>query len=217
MAKLGYTWYPKDWGNSENVFELNLSERGLYRELIDLAMLNDNKTEIKLDVWCRKFAIDIDGLKSILGKLIILNLIIVDGEKLFIPSCESRLQLVRGGKKGGENKPTTKPTTKPDIKPDIKPDHKQIETKIETKIENETKLNLIETYFNDLPNSSQIEAISINLKKTKEYLIKIIPEFKKVSSLEYKSFNDFCDHFKRWVNKQSTNVEPVKKRHQPIG
>ena len=79
MAKLGYTWYPKDWGNSESVFELNLSERGLYRELIDLAMLNDNKTEVKLDVWCRKFCIDLDALKSILGKLSILNLIEING------------------------------------------------------------------------------------------------------------------------------------------
>jgi hypothetical protein len=29
MAKLGYTFYPKDWGNSEAVFELNLTLRGL--------------------------------------------------------------------------------------------------------------------------------------------------------------------------------------------
>ena len=104
MAKLGYTWYPKDWGNSESVFELNLTERGLYRELIDLAMMNDNKTEIKLDVWCRKFAIELDALKSILGKLSLLNLIVIKGESLFIPSCESRLNLVRGGKK---SKPTS--------------------------------------------------------------------------------------------------------------
>jgi hypothetical protein len=114
MAKLGYTWYPKDWGNSESVFELNLSERGLYRELIDLAMMNDNKTEIKLDVWCRKFAIDLDALKSILDKLSILNLIVVDGDNLFIPSCENRLNLVRGGSKGGKkSKPTLKPIQKP--------------------------------------------------------------------------------------------------------
>lgn len=99
MAKLGYTWYPKDWGNSESVFEMNLSERGLYRELIDLAMLNDNKTEIKLEVWSRKFAITSEDLKAILGRLMILSVIEVSGEKLFIPSCESRLNMVRGGKK----------------------------------------------------------------------------------------------------------------------
>lgn len=138
MAKLGYTWYPKDWGSSDGVFELNLSERGLYRELIDLAMLNDNKTEIKLDVWSRKFAIDIDGLKSILGKLSLLGLIEITEDNLFIPSCESRLNLVRGGSNGGKK---SKPPVKPDSKPNDKPTTKQ--TKNKPKKESESK------YFRD--------------------------------------------------------------------
>jgi hypothetical protein len=137
MGKLGYTWYPKDWGNSESVFELNLTERGLYRELIDLAMLNDNKTEVKLEVWSRKFAIDIDSLKSILGKLMHLDLIKVNGESLFIPSCESRLNLVRGGSKGGKtSKPTAKPTSKPFEsleEKNEKPTPNQIEKKVNIK------------------------------------------------------------------------------------
>lgn len=137
MAKLGYTWYPKDWGNSESVFEMNLSERGLYRELIDLAMLNDNKTEIKLDVWSRKFAISIDDLKSILGRLSILNVIEIKGELLFIPSCESRLQLVRGGKNGRPTETSLKNLSKGTSKPISEATPKQ--TKRETKIEKESK------------------------------------------------------------------------------
>jgi hypothetical protein len=114
MAKLGYTWYPKDWGNSESVFELNLSERGLYRELIDLAMMQDNKVEVKKDVWQRKFAVSNNELEDILNKLIRLNLVKINENILFIPSCETRLQLSRGGKKGGEkSKPNTKPIEKP--------------------------------------------------------------------------------------------------------
>lgn len=114
MAKLGYTWYPKDWGNSESVFELNLSERGMYRELIDLAMLNDNKTEINKDVWCRKFCVNLEDLNLILSRLVILKLITLNDKLLFIPSCESRLNLVRGGSKGGKtSKPTSKPISKP--------------------------------------------------------------------------------------------------------
>ena len=70
MAKLGYTWYPKDWGNSDSVFELSLSERGLYREFIDFAMLNDNKTELKKDVWVRKFSVSMNELNLILDKLL---------------------------------------------------------------------------------------------------------------------------------------------------
>jgi len=200
MAKLGYTWYPKDWGNSESVFELNLSERGLYRELIDLAMLNDNKTEIKLDVWSRKFAIDIDGLKSILGKLTHLDLIKVNGENLFIPSCESRLKLVRGGSNGGKkSKPTTKPIPKPLEsleEKNEKPISNQREIEIESKINSQ--------FFNELLISD--EWIEINAKnnrstpdKVKNYLKRfnnnlIAQGDKKVNKREYQS------HFARWLS-----------------
>lgn len=130
MAKLGYTWYPKDWGNSESVFELKLNERGMYRELIDIAMLCDNKTEIKLDVWSRKFAVDLDELKSILAKLSALELIKIDGNNLFIPSCESRLNIIRGGSSGGKkSKPTPKGIVKGTSKPTPKGTPKQIEKK----------------------------------------------------------------------------------------
>ncbi|MBP9688268.1 MAG: hypothetical protein KBE91_01560 [Bacteroidia bacterium] len=149
MAKLGYTWYPKDWGNSESVFELNLSERGLYREFIDLAMLNNNETEIKKEVWVRKFCISITDLDLILDKLVKLNLIQLGENNLFVPSCESRLKLVRGGSNGGKkSKPSIKPIPKPIPKPfesllenNLKPIPKQRE--IETKIEIESKVKEI--------------------------------------------------------------------------
>ncbi|AOR28753.1 hypothetical protein FORMB_17140 [Formosa sp. Hel1_33_131] len=141
MAKLGYTWYPKDWGNSESVFELNLSERGLYRELIDLAMFNDNKTDVKISVWSRKFNISKTDLNVILDKLSKLKLIKITNDKLFIPSCENRLKLVRGGRKGGsKSKPTVKPTPKPIVKPLPKPTPKQRETKREREKENKEKV-----------------------------------------------------------------------------
>ena len=117
MGKLGYTWYPKDWNNSEAVFELTLQQRGLYRELIDLAMLNDNKTIVKSSVWCRKWDIPHDELWEMLTVLTELGLIEIKDNNLFIPSCEPRLNLVRGGRKGGENKPTPKPIVKPTPKP----------------------------------------------------------------------------------------------------
>lgn len=118
MAKLGYTWYPKDWGNSESVFELTLVERGLYRELIDMAMLNDNKTEINIKVWSRKFGSTEDEIDNILSTLEDLHLIVCTDANLFIPSCESRLQFVRAGSNGGKkSKPTPKPNSKPIPKP----------------------------------------------------------------------------------------------------
>ena len=145
MAKLGYTWYPKDWGNSEKVFELTLLERGLYRELIDMAMLNDNKTEVNVKTWARKFGSSIDEIEVILITLNELDLIQLDKEFLFIPSCEPRLNLVRGGRNGGKkSKPTessiknlteslseasTETSSKPNIKETKK---KRKENKIET-------------------------------------------------------------------------------------
>jgi len=124
MAKLGYTWYPKDWGNSEAVFQLNLTQRGLYRELIDLAMLNDNKILCNYSVWSRKWNIDKDNLFEILDRLKELGLIKYtiqeekNKDKIFIPSCEPRLKMVRGGKNGGtKSKPTNKGIGKGNSKP----------------------------------------------------------------------------------------------------
>ena len=116
--KLGYTWYPKDWTNSDGVFELNLAERGLYRELIDISMLNDNKATVKLDIWSRRFGSELDELNSILNKLINLGLIEIQDDNLFIPSCEERLVLSRSGREGGKkSKPLGKPLGKPLVKP----------------------------------------------------------------------------------------------------
>lgn len=213
MAKLGYTWYPKDWGNSESVFELNLEERGLYRELIDLAMLNNNTTEIKFDVWCRKFAIQMDDLLDIIRKLSILNLIKIDNEKLFIPSCESRLKLVRGGSNGGKkSKPTSKPNSKPTLKPfeslyekNEKPIAKQreIEREIETKIE----INNIDYFFNDFENGIEITEIARLNNLTTDFIKIKLLEFRNKAELEYPNYSKFVSHFKNWLNKNKLNLD----------
>lgn len=111
--KLGYTFYLKDWNTSEKVFQLDLAERGLYRELIDLAFLNDNKTKINIAVWSRKFNADVNEIESILDVLQVLELIQIEDGIIFIPSCEARLNMIRGGKKGGQKSRKNKPTVKP--------------------------------------------------------------------------------------------------------
>jgi hypothetical protein len=216
MAKLGYTWYPKDWGNSESVFELNLSERGLYRELIDLAMLNDNKTEIKLDVWSRKFAIDIDSLNLILGKLSILNLIEVNEENLFIPSCESRLKLVRGGRNGGKiSKPTSKPIVKP-FESLKQKNEKPIANQIE--IETKSKTTIVDVGVIDFNDAINICLFDDNWKLDIERVYKVdkdkvkfaLTEFKNhcgtIGENKPKTLNQFKKHFTNWVR--------VKKQYQ---
>lgn len=215
MAKLGYTWYPKDWGNSESVFELNLTERGLYRELIDLSMLNDNKTEIKLDVWVRKFAIDIDSLKSILEKLLKLNLIEYKKDILFIPSCESRLKLVRGGSKGGKN---SKPIVKPIVKPFeslIENNEKPIANQIEK--EKENKYNNNDLYFNELINSeSWLETCAMqnqskfNIEEVKDKLLIFKNDLNLKLDIKQQK-KEFTTHFVRWINQQTKNNNNSKK------
>ncbi len=192
MAKLGYTWYPKDWNNSESVFELTLLERGLYRELIDLAMLNDNKTVIRLSTWSRRWATSEDDLKAILGKLSIQGVVEIDGDNLFIPSCEPRLNLSRGGSKGGKNKPTPKPI----IKPTIKPTPKQKKRK-ETKVKEYRK-------FAHLTLSIE-EFDSINEDYTKEQIDTILDSIENYAkNTTYTSLNLTA---RKWLKKEYPKVK----------
>lgn len=216
MAKLGYTWYPKDWGNSESVFELNLSERGLYRELIDLAMMCDNKTEVKLETWSRKFLVDIDVLKSILGKLSILGLIKIDGEKLFIPSCESRLNLVRGGSKGGKkSKPIVKPIAKPfesldenNVKPIANQTKREIEIEINKEIFNELLVSESWLEVNAKNNRITIESTKTYLRKFNNQLI---------AQMDKKNNKtDYTSHFARWLTVEVEKEKSKPKSNKPL-
>lgn len=220
MAKLGYTWYPKDWGSSESVFELNLNDRGLYRELIDLAMMNDNKTEVKLDVWVRKFSVSIEELNAILNKLTALNLIEIT-DFLFIPSCEGRLNLVRGGSNGGKkSKPTSKPTPKPFESLDEKnekPTPKQIEKKLKRK-EKETNIDF--DIFWNLYNKKVGDKTKVENKWNKlenedrQKIIDTLPNF--LNSITDKQFQPFPETYlnnKRWNDEIIINPNIGKKHY----
>ena len=195
MAKLGYTWYPKDWGNSEAVFELTLLERGLYRELIDMAMLNDNKTIINIKTWSRKFGASIEDINTILKTLEGLGLVQIDfdgSNHLFIPSCEPRLKLVRGGSKGGsKSKPNPKPLGKPDSKPNQKPNPKPDSNQREKKLnEIENKKKSFNVFWNKYPKKvakSDCEKKFLKLKQTEiEIILDTLDNF-----LLYKPFEDY--------------------------
>ncbi len=167
MSKLGYTWYPKDWGNSDAVFELTLIERGLYRELIDMAMLSDNEIIINYRVWSRKFGTTQKELESILITLVDLELINILENKLFIPSCEPRLKLSRGGKKGGKKSRKNKPSVKPSLsllKNKDKPTPNQIESKVNIK-ENKEKELTPEHFLNWFNNFKIKRGFKSNVKR----------------------------------------------------
>ena len=132
MGKLGYTWYPKDWGMSDKVFELSLSERGLYREFIDMAYSSNNQIEVKINVWVRKFGCEEEDLKSIMEKLISLGMIEYRGENIFVPSCDKRIKIAdknrRNGKAGGRpSNPDLNPNNNPNNNPNLTQDERQRE------------------------------------------------------------------------------------------
>ena len=213
--KLGYTWYPKDWGNSESVFELSLAERGLYRELIDLAMLNNNQTEIKKDVWSRKFGVSLIDLEIILQKLLDLGLIIYKKNILFIPSCESRLVYVRTGSLGGSSRGNVKGSAKGLDKGFDKGDgnqrEKEIESEIKTEIENKSNSIFLTELLNSecwLESLAMNNAKKFNLTQVKEKLKIFATELN--LKFDYKqNKNEFSSHFVSWLNKQENKkVKP---------
>jgi len=211
MSKLGYTFYPKDWQTDDAIFQLSLEERGLFRELIDLAMLNDNTTVINYSVWCRKFNAEyVEDLITIVSRLKGLKLIEVVDNDLFIPSCEKRLKLIRAGRKGGKKTPTkpkkttttkktiTKVTPAPtaEQKPLLV---KQREIKIKNKvllqncIENKNWLNLISKNNN------------LTIDKLKSQLIKFENDLK-LKDDEKGDMKEFKRHFVNWLNKQPSST-----------
>lgn len=62
--------------------------------------------------------------------------------------------------------------------------------------------DIINIWFKDLENSSQLETICINNKFDINQVRNIkIPEFRKVSELEYPNYQKFVSHFKNWIVK----------------
>jgi uncharacterized protein YdaU (DUF1376 family) len=66
-------------------------------------------------------------------------------------------------------------------------------------------INDIETYFKELSNSTNFENISKSLNIPKDKLTLKIADFKKTSKIDYLNFNEFCNHFKNWANKNNSS------------
>lgn len=113
MERLGYTWYPKDFISDPDVMMMDASQRGIYRDLIDLAYVNDNKIKynlMQLSKYCNASETEISEILSLKGKK--------EGDLWTIPSCNKRIakavvNRVNGGKGGRPPKPKQNPTNNP--------------------------------------------------------------------------------------------------------
>jgi hypothetical protein len=96
MDKLGYTWYPKDFISDPEVMMMTASERGIYRDLIDLAYMSDNKIKyslIQLAKYCNATENEIQNVLNLKAKK--------DGLMYSIPSCNKRLSKRNASKENG--------------------------------------------------------------------------------------------------------------------
>ena len=79
--------------------------------------------------------------------------------------------------------------------------------KVNDNVKDKVNVNVkdINNYFKELPTSTNFELISIALNIPKDKLTLKIADFKKTSKIDYLNFNEFCNHFKNWANKNNTN------------
>jgi hypothetical protein len=97
MSKLGYTWYPKDFASDPDVMLMTSAERGIYRDLIDLAYLTDNCIKYSIEALSRYTNGDIQDIKTVLnikGKKV--------GDYWKIPSCDKRLTIIKRNYENGK-------------------------------------------------------------------------------------------------------------------
>lgn len=151
MASLGYTWYPKDFISDPDVMFMTAAERGVYRDLIDLAYTNENRIPYSIDMLAKYTNSDVGTVEKILS---------MKGEKVgefwAIPSCGKRLDLIHknrsngakgGAPKGNNNaKKTTQkqPKNNRGVVNENNPKTRQIEIESKIEIENKNKDVVVE-------------------------------------------------------------------------
>jgi hypothetical protein len=214
--KLGYTFYPKDFISDPEVMMMTSSQRGIYRDLIDLAYMNDNKIKfslIQLSKYCNAEAEEIKEILDLKGKK--------DGEFWTIPSCNKRISKSltnrKNGAAGGRPK---KPKQNPNNNPNETQTERQREREREreTKIEKENKDNIIDNanFVKDCFVSQQwLESICVKGYKMDLVLAKITEFENHLITIgeQKKSIREFKQHFVSWLAIQKSKA--TEKRKSP--
>lgn len=133
MDKLGYTFYPKDFISDPDVMMMSSSDRGIYRDLIDLAYMSGNKIRYNLTQlakYCNDSEEAVNRILILKGKKV--------GDWWEIPSCNKRIQKAKisriNGKKGG-----AKPKDNPKHNPELTQNSTQLVSQREREIETESE------------------------------------------------------------------------------
>lgn len=190
MAKLGYTWFTKDWRSNMNVSQLSLQEKGFYRELIDECFLqSSNKIQVNERTFCRLHGINSRSFKKLLQNLFKTSLITIENNSnntIIIHSVSKRLKNITDNK-GESDLPEIPP-----LKPKEKPKEKTI---------------TIKDVVND-----EIWKDSVCLKHGLKTHIAIDHQLKEfdnhlVSIEEYHdTVKEYKKHFNSWLNKQDIST-----------
>ena len=159
--RLGYTFYPKDFSSDPEVMMMTPSERGIYRDLIDLAYLNNNAIKysfVQLAKYTNSTEQEVEEVLLKKGKKV--------GNNWTIPSCNKRIAKAmanrENGKRGGRPKKTKQ-------NPTYNPTETQTERQRESEEENEEekeKRTYIEFLKND--NLTIYEQMLMNLRLSDE-------------------------------------------------
>lgn len=220
--KLGYTFYPKDFISDPDVMMMSSSERGVYRDLIDLAYLSQNKIKYnltQLSKYCNASEDDIQKILNLKGKKY--------GECWSIPSCNKRILKANtnrdNGKGGGRPKkpkenPNHNPTNNPNHNPNETQTERQREREREKEIEIEIKTkeelsDLFQEFFNSptsdamIKNNCQLHHIEQPAlrKRMKDYWLQNSYTFEKL-----KTIHDIRKHFTHWLKYDIKNNPPYR-------
>lgn len=128
--KLGYTFYPKDFISDPDVMMMTSSERGIYRDLIDLAYMSGNRIKYnitQLAKYCNDSEANVQKILELKAKKA--------GDVWEIPSCNKRIEKANISRKNG-----SKGGIKPKMNPEGNPERTQKRSQREREIESEDEI-----------------------------------------------------------------------------
>lgn len=198
MSKLGYTWYPKDFASDPDVMLMSSAERGIYRDLIDLAYMTGNCIKYSYEALARYTNGNIEDVKTVLNMKGECN----DGVWK-IPSCDKRMNLIEknksNGAKGGrpsKDKPKQNPEQNPNTNPNDNPEQNPTTDKIITQTERQREIEREREKESKIERDSVFENSVLNFFDLTESV-----HFQQAQTLNafvyVQTLNGRLDHFKK--------------------